>query len=91
MRVAQVDIDDKVEQKGLSILSIKVLADKTLDERQVVFALVTPIHPASVKVGPVRLAHRIAEVSRWVFDGSVVMCLESGYVMNGNGWIGEQV
>lgn len=67
------------------------LTDKTFDERQVVLALVTPIHPASVKVGPVRLAHRIAEVSRLVFDGSVVMCLESGYVMNGNGWIGEQV
>lgn len=56
-----------------------------------VLALVAPVHPASVEVGPVRLAHRIVEVSRSVLDGSVVMCLESGYVMNGNGWIGEQV
>jgi hypothetical protein len=67
------------------------LADKTFDERQVVLALVTPVHPASVEVGPVRLAHCVVEVSRLVFDGSVVMCLKSGYVMNGNGWIGEQV
>jgi hypothetical protein len=60
------------------------LADKTFDERQVVLALVTPIHPASVEVGPVRLAHRIVEMSRSMIDGSVVMCLESEYVMNGN-------
>jgi hypothetical protein len=60
------------------------LADKTFDERQVVLALVAPIHPASVEVGPVRLAHRIVEMSRSMIDGSVVMCLESEYVMNGN-------
>ena len=67
------------------------LTNETFDERQVVLALVTPVHPASVEVGPVRLAHRIVEVSRSMIGGSVVMCLEPGYVMNGNGWIGEQV
>lgn len=60
-----------------------------------VLALVAPVHPASVKVGPVRLAHRIVEMSRLMIDGSVVMCLKTGNVMKRNemrdGWIGEQV
>jgi hypothetical protein len=57
------------------------LADKTFDERQVVLALVTPIHPASVEVGPVRLAHCVVEMSQLMLDELLMAGREYANVM----------